>query len=106
MNDLEDRLRSELAAWADEAPAPRPWFDDAVVVTLQRPARRARRARWLAVAAAVALVALAATLAATRDAEDPVITGPGLLRSELPVGEELGSRRSWEPFLVCRIFFG
>lgn len=92
MTDVEDRIRAELSAWAQEAPPPRPWAG-APLHQLTPGPRAVAPQRWVAVAAAVALVALGAVVLTRSDrVDDPVTSGPGLLRAELPVGDELGVR--------------
>jgi DNA-binding beta-propeller fold protein YncE len=94
MNDLEDRIRVELAAWAQEAPTPRGWSPRGPIHELAPAARPALPRRWLAVAAAAVLLVVGAAIAmVTRDeAGEPTATGPDVVRAELPVGEELGVR--------------
>ena len=59
MTDIEDRIRAELRAWAQEAPAPRPGSGSARHA-LAPASRPAAPRRWIAaVAAAVTLGALA-----------------------------------------------
>lgn len=91
MTDIEDQLRSTLRAWADDAPAPSSWARR--VVEVVEPAGRGPSWGRRLAAAVVAIAAMTAALfVTTRDHREPVVAGPGLLRAEILVGENLGVR--------------